>query len=127
VFLLHLLHESVWQDASSVTESSDTNNSRATSAAPNDSDCGGLNISRDHRPYDMKSGSISEGNVTMGDAERALRAFCEQQIPLYALVATKVNRAINYSLSSLQMQERSKLFIYQLIHVITLEMQRTGN
>lgn len=109
VYLLHLLHESVWSELSDVV------GDQSRSAKP-------TNTTTTH---DSSSYVKEQAAVTVGDAERLVRAFLRDNMPLYSLLASKVNRAVNYALNSLQSQERNKLFVYQLIHMITDELKRS--
>lgn len=113
VYLLHLLHESVWSELSDVV-----NNEMSDPPRPSPTPAPG-------KPTSSSSPSSFPAHVTVGDAERVVLAHMVKKAPfLYSLLASKANRAVNYALNSVQSQERNKLFVYQLIHMITYELKR---
>lgn len=124
VFILHLLHASVWPKAlDEEQEIGDGESGEATARktslllATNNKTNNAASVHHDHR-----SGG---GGRSVAEAEKALVAYCHAKLPFYrySLVAHKVNRAINFVLQCLQLPERNKLFVYQVINVIARDVK----
>ncbi|KAI1290192.1 Sorting nexin-19 [Halotydeus destructor] len=81
VYLLHLLHESVWAKES------------------------------DH----LGELNQLDKSYTAVHAERAIKTYLKKSVPGYSVLSYKIDRALNFLLTNLQLFERNKLFVYQVI------------